>query len=761
MTSRMKIAQIFCVSVCSLLCSLTQAQTAPQIQSPEAAVLGEVIVTARKLSENVQNVPVAITALSGEELKAANIRTLYQIQEEVPSLLFQSAVDDPQSLTVTLRGRSQNDVTLGVDPAVGLYVDGLYFPRTLGMAGSLVDIGQVAVLRGPQGTLYGRNTTGGALTVNTNDPTDQEEGSVDLTGGNYGAWNVIGIANIPITEDVDARFVVQRGRHLAYGHDLAGDPLASEDSQYFRVKVLAKLSDSVRAVLSAHFESNESGGPIEKLIGIAPAGGGAPAGGAATLEYAAEAGLTNDRAAALMQSYVDRSNTAFYDTSGNFPTYSIVRRWDTALKLTGELPASMTWQSITGVQVLRRLSQLGTPWPGNAIKVDLDTQDRYYSEELQLIRNGAQLDWVAGLYGGIERGQDDGLVYVLPALGVPSGTNNSGIRNQSLAAFGQSVWEFIPTWRLTLGARYSSDERQANNIALSGTACVVPAPGVESTLLGPAQCPRNFKDTFSRPTWLVSLDHKFTPDILVYAKAATGYRSGGQNTGGAVEVETFAPFRPETNIEYEVGVKSQAFDERLRLDFAVYHDRYSNLQVTTNFTAADGQIATAVTNAATAGIQGFEADAKLVVTPQLSVNASAAFTDAHYTHFQDFTGDRSHQAFPVPKWAGVVGAKYIQPTPAGNLDVVFDYAWRSKEILDGTALDLNDLTQKAYGVLNGRIDLEISALDLNVAVFGNNITGTKYYDNATAHDASLGVNFGYAGAPATFGVEVIKRFGGK
>lgn len=763
MSRRFAIALAANASALSLCWTAAQAETAVAQGPPTAqSTLGEVVVTARKFTENLQNVPVAVSAFSSAELKSENIRTIYQLQLEVPSLLFKTAVDDPQSLTVTLRGREQNDVTLAVDPAVGLYVDGLYIPRTLGMAGSLVDLSQVEVLRGPQGTLYGRNTTGGAISITTNNPTDQFGGSLDVTGGTYNLWNVIGVLNVPITSWLDARFVAQRGMHDGYGHDLIGDPLESEDSQYYRVKLLAKLGDKVQAVLSAHYESNHSGGEIEKLVGIAPAGGGAPAGGVATLEYAAETGLPVDQAAALMQSYVDRSSTNFYDTSGNFRTYGKIKRWDVDLDITGQLPSGMSWRSITGMQELERFSLLGTPFPGDAIKVDLQTEDKYYSQEFQLLQQASNYNWVVGLYGGYERGDDNGIVFVLPALGVPSGTNNAGIRNRSLAVYGQGTWEFIPSWRVTLGARYSSDQRQADDVALNGNVCAIPAPGYGSLLNPgtPSQCPRNFSSTFREPTWLASLDHKFTQDVLVYAKVATGYRSGGQNTGGNTEIETFAPFLPEKNTEYEVGVKTQWFDERLRVNLAAYHDDYSNLQVTTNFIAADGQVATAVTNAASSRIQGVEADAKFAVTSRFTLNASAGYTDAHYIHFVDFTGDRSREAFPVPIWAGVVGGRYVQPTAIGDFAITLNYSWRTKTVLDAKAAALNEETQPAYGVLDGRIDLNIAAWDLDVALFGNNITGTKYYDNGTAHDTSLGVNFAFAGAPATFGIEVTKRFGG-
>jgi iron complex outermembrane receptor protein len=725
-----------------------------------ATGLSEVVVTARKISENLQTVPLAVTAISGADIKLENIRLLTDVQSQVPSLIFQADPDDAQGVQVTMRGRKQNDVTLAVDPSVGLYVDGLYVPRTLGLAGALLDVARIEVLRGPQGTLFGQNTTSGAVTITTNNPTDSLGGSVDVSGGNFSAWSAVGILNIPLGTDVAARFVAARAGHSGYGENLVGDPLNSEDSQYYRAKFAAKLGSWATALLSAHYESNTSGGLIEKVVGIAAPANGLPAGGVTTLEIAGENNITNDQALALLQSYVTRSTTHFYDTSGDFPTSSTIKKWDVNLNLSGDVSDSMHWRSITGAQEMKRDGLFGSPIPGELFHINFHTVDKYYSQEFQLIGSHRTVNWVAGLYGSSERGQDDTSALILPVLlGPTPSEQNASIFNSSIGVFGQAIWEFVPTWRLTLGARYSRDDKGADVNNFMQGACVVPAPGVESTLLGPSQCPRTFENRFSQPTWLVSLDHRLTSDTLLYAKAASGYRSGGQNTAGAIEIETFQPFQPEKNIEYELGVKSDLFDRRLRLNLAAYYDTYTDLQVTTTFIAADGAVDNSVTNAAKARIQGIEADSWLVVNSHLSLRASAAYTDAHYLNFVDFTGDRTDQAFPVPRWSGGVGGRWVQPTSAGDFTFNIDYYFRSSTIYDATGINLNDVTQPAYGVLNARLNLNIRAWNCDVAVFGNNITGTKYYEDAHGFDSSLGINLGIPGDPAIFGVEVIKRFG--
>jgi iron complex outermembrane receptor protein len=747
----------------TLLCCLLRAGPAAAQNSPSdigsssAASVEEIVVTARKRSENIQTVPISITAFSGLELQEQSVRTIADMQSQIPGLFLQQAPDDPQSLTFTMRGRKQSDVNLAVDPAVGLYVDGLSIPRTLGMAGSLLDINRVEVLRGPQGTLYGRNTTGGAISLYTNNPTRDFGGSVDITGGNFGAWNAIGIANLPLSENLAARFVFQRGTHDGYGSSLVNRPLDSEDSQYYRGKLRWTSDNAVDAILSAHYESNHSGGAIIKLIALTPSRSGL-LGGSSTLETAAETGLTIPQSIAYLQTFIAKSKSNFYDNGGASFTFSNLKRWDVGLNVAVQLPADLEFRWISGAQGLRREEFVGSPVPVTLLTGAFHTEDKYYSQELQLLGTKPTFNWVVGLYGGYETGQDNSGILLLPVINPGLGTNDSGIRNGNAAAYAQTTWEFVPQWHFTSGARYSVDTRRADVVALVDTTCVVPAPGVESTFQGAAQCPRTFKDTFRQPTWLVSLDHQFTPQVTTYVKVAKGYRSGGENEGGAVELETFAPFQPETNVEYESGIKSELLDHKIRLNVSAYLDKYRNVQTTTQFIAADGNYATAVRSAAQVTTEGFEAESDFILTPHLTMHASAAYTDAHYDRFVDVTGDRSGEPFEVPRWTWSLSGRHMQPMAVGELTVQLDYNWKSATVLSGTAKFRELATQAAVGLLNARANLHLHSWDLDVALFGRNITSQKYLDRLSAYD-SFGVYVGYPGAPAIYGIEVTKKFG--
>ncbi len=741
--------------------------TASAASGADETALQDVIVTARRQKEDMQKVPISITALTGEALKLQSVTQMYDLGGQIPGLYMQEARDDPQSLTITMRGRKQEDITLAVDPAVSLNVDGLYIPRTLAMSGALLDINRVEVLRGPQGTLYGRNSTGGAIGLFTNDPTQELSGSTDVTFGNYDAFSATGIANLPITDTLAARFVVQDAGHGGYEHNATGAPVADAHSQYYRAKLGWNGDDGLKAVLSAHYETDHNGIVRTIVSGLTPAGGGFPEGGALTLETAAERGLALPQAVALLNSWVNSGK--FYDflntcgpTCGppNPGSHGNDSRWDVGLNLTGDVTQHITFHSITGYQQLQRHETLGGQYPVDLLLSDLFTNDSYVSQEFQLLGETRRLKWVGGLYGGYEKGDDDSTVTILPqVLGPLPGINNNQIRNSSLAGFAQAAWEFIPDWHLTAGARYTVDTRRINATALSGTTCVIPAPGVGTTAFGgAAQCPRTFKSTFRKPTWLVSLDHQLTPDALAYVKVATGYRSGGENEGGAVDIETFATFAPETNLEYEAGLKSEFFDRKVRLNVDGYQDNYSNLQVQTALVGSDGQFVTVETNAATSTIRGMEMEVDAIVASGLSVHLSTAFVDARFNKFVDATGDRSHEPFAVPKWMWNLSGKYLQPTSVGDLLFQVDYDWKSTVNLAGHAVYASQVTQKAYGLLNARINLHLDAHNLDVALFGKNITGVRYADQAFTLEQG-GFNELDWAAPATFGVEVSMKYG--
>jgi iron complex outermembrane receptor protein len=395
-------------------------------------------------------------------------------------------------------------------------------------------------------------------------------------------------------------------------------------------------------VVSMHYESNSSGAAMVKLVGLAPQNApvacglvaslgfpSCPEGALTTWETEAETGLSEAQSIALLRSYIAKGRAAFYDNGAPQRGSSDIRRGDAGLTVSGELSGNLQFKSISGFQDLSRNSRFTSPVPVNFLFGKSHTVDKYYSQEFELLSGTPALNWVVGLYGGYETGQDELVAFSNPGIFAQFGLpltptlNNDGIANSSLAAFAQATWQFRPDWHLTVGVRASHDTRKMDADNETMGACDVPAPGLEFTdgTPGTTQCPRWFESSYTKPSWLVSLDHQVTPDILLYGKAAAGYRSGGQNESGQTAIESFASFAPETNVEYETGIKSEFLEHRARVNLDVYYDKYNDLQVTNTVATASGGFATPVTNAASATVRGLELEATAILAPGLSVSA--------------------------------------------------------------------------------------------------------------------------------------------
>jgi iron complex outermembrane recepter protein len=743
----------------------------------ESGALDEVVVTARKVEENLQKIPVSVTALSADALAEHSIRNLSEIQSQVPNLLLKESAVEPQALTLAMRGQEQNDIPLTADPSVGIYIDGLYYPRTLGLKGALVDLDRVEILRGPQGTLYGRNTTGGALSLYTANPTFNDGGSIEVGGGNYNAWDFTAVGNAAVNDFAAFRVVVEHDAHSGYGEDAAGRGLESQDGWMTRAKLLLKFGSNVQALLFANYQQDTAGGGLWKLNSLAPASScpsiGLP-GCAFTLESAIEKfgpgilapGNPNAPAQfgatiAQLQSYIGSDP---YRTDTTTPSDSKFYGSTVGVDVKADLSEHVTIRSITGYERLNRNNNFdtdGTPFTG--VTSNLLSKDRYVSQELQLLGTQGSLSWLGGLYFGNESGSEGGLNSILPFLLGPEIPIQftAGVRNETYAAFAQTIWEFIPTWRLTTGVRYSWDDRRIVSDNTQGAiGCVVPAPGVIITPPGDSQCPRTFENKFSAPSWTVSLDHQLTEDLFGYAKVARSYRSGGENFRGANTPESFAPFNPEYVTEYELGAKTEFLQRRLRLNAAIYNDNYSDIQRSISIPTAAGVPTTRISNAASAKIRGVELEGQWQAIERLTFSLAGGYTDAYYTKFTDpLLGDLSQLPFAFPHWTANAGARYQLHVPGGTLALQTDYRWQSAQVLVPQNLNPAAFTQPGYGLLDARATWHFERYDTDIAVYGKNLADKVYATSGASLEASVGFGVLVIGQPRVVGAQITKHFG--
>lgn len=729
----------------------------------------EVIVTARKTQESAQSVPVSLTAKSGDQLNEYGVATFTDIRSIAPNLNIQQWPFDSQTLTVAMRGQKQDQVQLTLDQSVGIYVDGFYYARPMGLGGAMIDVERVEVLRGPQGTLYGKNTTGGAVSIYTADPGDQLGGSLDMKMGSYDANDYTGIVNIPIAEEVGLRLVAHRSLRDGYATDPQGRDVDDENLQYYRAKLKAALGDSVDMTLSGAYTRSKTGGSRVHLAGISGAG-------AVVNQAAAElAGVARWRpgvdpavdalvigqvpnALAALQSWADAD---YSEVGNNTRTFSAFEGAQVALTFDVALSDNLTLKSITGYHEFKReaLSDYdGTPF--QILSPNPYHEDEVLSQELQLSGSSETFEWVTGLFASSEEGygQNTGSP-TLPALtGGPFNLSAHDIKNHSYAAYAQTNWTLNDSWRLTTGVRYSIEGREMSADNRTAGACLIPAPGAND-IAGGTLCPRTFDETYRAPSWLASLDHTFSDEVMGYLKVARGFRSGGQNQTGERTSESFVDFDAEIVTEYEVGLKSDLLGNTLRFNVAAYYADYEDIQRAVTVPTLAGGIAVRIDNAASATIQGFETELTWFVSDSLTLNGWAGFTDASYDEYLSLGVDRSAEKFPIPDWTSSIDARYLVPVTVGDVRLTLGYYWQSETDFSRGAPMPDLVTQDSYGLVRAKLSWLIPEHDLEVSLFGRNLADEEYFVEATSAIGSLGLANLIPGEPRVWGLEFKKGWG--
>ncbi|WP_324741684.1 TonB-dependent receptor [Tsuneonella sp. CC-YZS046] len=742
--------------------------SAPALAQDSAANDGsEIIVSARRTDERLQDIPLAVTAISGNDLDRQSITEIRQLSSTSPSLNVKEHSNNPQGMLVSLRGQTQAGILLTTDSSVGVYVDGVNVARSNGLRSALVDLARVEVLRGPQGTLYGRNTTGGAVSIITNSPTDRLEGSVKVGFGNYDAANVVGILNVPLSPQVATRFVVQKSTHDGYGHDGLGKPAGDEDSLYLRGKIRGDWGN-FRATLSGDYGEIKQGGGAYFISGINPgyslavnqvaAEMGLPLLPSTSPAYLVGAPATPEALQQARDAFVTYTNGTgnHFENQGTSPNFAKYKGWSASLDMELDLNDSLKLRSISGFRHYLRRNDTdydSTPfWITNG---SFKSKADFFSQELQLLGKMGRADFVVGAYYSYENGYESGASITAPlVLADPLAFPNGDVTNKNVSIFGQLNYKITDSLTFTGGARYSKENKKLVSFNETVSGCSIPIELLDA----PGQCRGTFHKKDSDPSWLASLDYKFNRNFMVYAKFAKGFRAGGHNMRGARSVQSFAPFDPETITEYEIGTKVSIFDRALQLNIAAYHDDYKDVQRTITTLIPGGGTTTTVSNAAQSTIKGIDFEATLRPIRALTLSAVVGYVDAKYDYFVDATGDRTNEDWPTPKWSYAFSARYDVESALGLLSLQADYQGQGRQNLYPGGARPEETTQKAYGLLNGRISLDIDDARYQIAIFGRNILDKEYASGAQAFDKSLGYNIKYLGAPRTYGVELKTNF---
>ena len=690
----------------------TQATTS----APLPVELGEIVVTAQKRSENIQNVPIAISTFSATQLAARGVEALSDLADVTPALEYSTSA---AAILPRIRGVGAQISTAGDENAVATYIDGVYIASGSSSALMFNNIDQVSVLKGPQGTLFGRNATGGVIQITTPDPKSLPQGHASVTYGNLDTTGADLYVTGGVTQNVATDLAVYwDDQHDGFGKNLFDDhDYGKQNNLALRNKWKLDLDPATQIRISVDY-ANVDG----------PYGGYTPVPGAK---------------AALGPPYTGGP----FDVDTNADYHERVEQWGTSINISHDFDrAKLT--SITAYRSSRAYSYGdfdGTPVPFLLGGVLLDELE--FTQELQLVSQGSgPFKWATGFYyfHGDAHETDD-LV-----LGPELSDNHSRQYTDSEAVFGQASYDFTSKTSLTVGLRYTEETKDyAGASQMSVFGAVIPSE------------PAAGKLSEGQPTWRVALDQHLTHDILAYLSYNRGFKSGGFNLSNGV-----APaqsFKPETLDAYEAGLKADFLDRRLRVDAAAYYYDYKNIQI--NVFTADGIPVPQSGGPAT--IYGFDSDITAVPFRGLNVTAGIAYEHTRFDDFPDapisvalpsggsFTelGSATGNHLPdTPTWSLNLGVDYERQLPVGSIRLAVNEHYSSGFYGEAD----NRLAQSPYSVVNATTTWYLDNEKLySVELWGKNLCNTAY---ATEFQAGLVVDTRVIAAGRTFGVTLGAKF---
>lgn len=764
--------------------SVGAAATAPQVEA--------VVVTARKREENLQETPVAVTAVTDAVITQRNLTELRDIQNVAPNVLFTESQGFKGTARIFIRGVGENIQIFSADPAVGVYVDGIPLSRPQGANLNLLDVERVEVLRGPQGTTFGKNTIGGSINYVSKAPGDSFDAILKARLGNYDAFTLEGAADLPVNDTLSFRISGSRVKRDGFvKNHFDGGRLSDLDNFTLRGMARWEVNPDFDLLLSTdYFERNEKSNVAQMLsynpaffplvteldsaafarYGLHPfalAVDGDPyrgfySGGAAVLPGQPSIVATDP----LRDRYKLDSK----------PNGTSQRIWGSYLIGTYDLDETFTVKSLTSYR--RTLSNsLLDSW-GGAIPINpnvLEENAEETSTELQLIGNdllGGRGNFILGGFAGRTRADEVGTGWFEPEL-MATVLNFSTGRDQrqvtkSIAVFGNGDFDITEQLQLTVGARWTKDTKRMNRrefAAFPAGTDIGFGPALPPARPTPTGAPVVFNDTETWDAWsgVVSLQYQWTPDVMTYGGWSRGFRSGGF-TGSARSASELAPFDPEFIDSYELGLRSTFLDRRVTFNATAfwmdYTDRQMQLVEVVSLSPFVSRVR--IFNAGKSEQKGVEIEASVEPVSGLRIAGAYGYTDARYTELAgpfagvgDVAVDLRRELPQTPKHTFNVAATYRTSLALpGELVFHADYNYRSKIYYD--LPNSEAIAQGGYGLVNGRITWEAPSGGLEFAVWVRNLTNKTYRTDGTAVPGIF--TSAYFGDPRTYGIEITKRF---
>ncbi len=753
-------------------------------QQSGATSLEEIVVTARKREESLQETPIAVTAFSAIDLEKRSLTNLMEVGSFVPNVSMatgQSSSGGSNNGQVYIRGVGQSDFLFTTDPGVGIYIDGVYHPRTLGAVMDLLDLERIEVLRGPQGTLFGKNTIGGALNVIPAKPTGEFGGYAEVTFGSFDRTDFRGGIDFPISETLFAKAALSYKNRDGYGDRLdfaTGtkiDESGDEDQIGGRAALRWLASDDITVDFSFDYTREREKSVPYTLLEV-DTSAAAPTqlwnaliGGPSGLPFTS-AFITGDPDT----SYATGPNRNNMDAWGVNATVE----WDLG---------RITVKSITAYREIEALfggDGDASPLPINSTEQAQDQNQ--ISQELQLLGTGFDdhLKWVVGLFYFDEFGRDandvrltSGLFNVFESLPgpldgsllaaptAPGGPGNpinvaldldfdifNEIDITSVALFSQATVDFTDRLSLTGGIRYTYEKKDyfLEHRRIASNTFIVPATTVSAS--------------WNEPTYMASLQYQWTDDLMTYASFSRGFKSGGFNGRPILSALDVDPYDPEFLNSLEIGLKSEWFDRRLRLNIAGFFYDYEDMQFNTISNDPNtGTLLLIVDNVAAAEVQGFEVEIQAVPVDGLDISGALGYTDFEITEVDPGVRDitLTTQMQRTPQWNGSVSVQYTLPREDfGIFSIRGDFAYEDNSYAD--TLNTSSAVREAHTIINARVTWQLDNMGWGdgweLTAFGTNLTDRRVIVSGFSTLTSFGDVTGFYNRPREWGVSIRKNF---
>ena len=774
-------------------------QAAAAATASDSGQLEEIVVTAEKRSENLQEAPIAITAFTAQALQDKNITDVSGLARLTPNVNLDTASPfggSNEVLSASIRGIGQDDFGINLDPGVGVYVDGIYYARTTGANVDLLDVNQVEILKGPQGTLFGRNTIGGAINITTRTPGDEFKIQADVTGGSFKRRDFQATMDVPFSDTVLSTFTFASLNRDGYQQRIpypstvpyfdtpinevpngGTDTYSTEGGQgqdVMRAKVLWKAADKVNVTFTADWTHIDESSTPESLLATitAPQAGVAPGTALFGLFYnlcingvfTPECGKPNLAGANLNaqsyhlpfgNQYVTNNPDRSYGTG---PDFDHMDQYGTSVTVDWQVADETDLKSISGYRKL----QLSVGLEPSASPVLMNegwfAQTQFQvSEELQL--TGAALNdalkYSAGLYVFAEQGSQQD--YVTIGAGLLQITGLESIQTQSYAGYFHVDYHVVGGLGVIAGGRYSYDKKELSE---SQPVFAVAGPPFATTPAGD-----NYQN-FSEFTPTAGLQYQFTPDLMSYLTYSRGYKDGGWTTRltaplNPLQVPTFGPEKADT---YELGLKSDWFERTLQLNADVFYTKYDSIQL--NFQEG---LSPTIKNAGDADIKGAELEGTWIIGGGLSLAATAGYMDAYYTYLEPGINAAQscvqpfepcinlHSLLPkTPRWKYSASPTYKYGLASGaSLRLGLDYTHTSQIAND--AINTSLLIRPNTNVLGTSLTYASPDDKYEFVAGGTNITNDRFLTTGN-EDTTASIIYGTYNPPAEWYVTLRVKF---